>query len=224
MVFTKLVVHALDLFKTILMKVFGSAAVSILLGSVLWQACSDKNATDKNALASNKGRIDFNYDVKPILSDKCFACHGPDVKKRQAEFRLDTEEGAFKALKSDAHHFAIVRGNPDESVLVKRIFSEDPLFHMPPPESNLVLTDEEKNILKKWIEQGAEYKKHWAFIPPVRPDVPDVDSDWATNDIDKFILAKLQQVNFEPSPEADKERLILQRLDHGEAGAHGICR
>ena len=115
-----------------------------------------------------RGKIDFNYHVKPILSDKCFACHGPDVKKRQAEFRLDTEEGAFKALKSDPKHFAIVKGKAEESFLIKRIFSEDPLFQMPPPESNLVLTEQEKDILRKWIEQGAEYKKHWAFIPPAK--------------------------------------------------------
>jgi hypothetical protein len=189
------------------MKLTGLSTTLILISSIIWLACTDRNA-DKNAVASGKGKIDFNYDVKPILSDKCFACHGPDVKKRQAEFRLDTEEGAFKALKSDPHHFAIVRENPEESFLIKRIFSEDPLFHMPPVESNLVLTDHEKNILKKWIEQGAEYKKHWAFIPPVKPEVPDVASDWAGNDIDKFIFAKLEQMDLEPSPEADKERLI----------------
>src|SRR5688500_17481556 len=188
------------------MRILGFAAASILLSSAIWQACSDRNAKDNHAL--NKGKIDFNYQVKPILSDKCFACHGPDVKKRQAEFRLDTEEGAFKALKSDSNHFAIVRGKAEESYLVKRIFSEDPLFRMPPAESNLVLTDEEKKILKKWIEQGAEYKKHWAFIPPTKPEVPEVGSDWGTNEIDHFILAKLQEKDLEPSVEADKERLI----------------
>ena len=124
------------------MKVISVAAVLILLSSLVWQACSDRNATEK--AASKKGKIDFNYHVKPILSDKCFACHGPDVKKRQADLRLDTEEGAFKALKSDSNHFAIVKGNAEESFLVKRIFSEDPLFHMPPPESNLVLTERGK--------------------------------------------------------------------------------
>ena len=133
------------------MKVLSLVATSILLSSVFWQACSDKNAGDAGGLSMSKGKVDFNYHVKPILSDKCFACHGPDVKKRQADFRLDTEEGAFKALKSDPHHFAIVKGNAEESFLIKRIFSEDPLFHMPPAESNLVLTEQEKNILKKWI-------------------------------------------------------------------------
>lgn len=184
----------------------GNAAISILLGSAILLACTDRNTGD--ATAMRKGKIDFNYDVKPILSDKCFACHGPDEKKRQADFRLDTEEGAFKALKSNAHHFAIVKGKPEESYLIKRILSEDPLFHMPPPESNLVLTDHEKKILEKWIEQGATYKKHWAFIPPVRPEVPDESSDRIVNDIDRFILAKLREKNLKPNAEADKEHLV----------------
>lgn len=190
------------------MKAIRPATLLTLLSSLLWMACSDKGSSDDAVTSSRKGRIDFNYDVKPILSDKCFACHGPDVKTRQADFHLDTEEGAFKALRSDAHHFAIVKGKPDESYLIKRIFSEDPLFQMPPPESNLVLSDIEKNVLRKWIEQGAEYKKHWAFIPPVMPEVPESDSDWPAQDIDRFILEKLEQVGLEPSAEADKERLI----------------
>ncbi|HEY5918819.1 MAG TPA: PSD1 and planctomycete cytochrome C domain-containing protein [Chryseolinea sp.] len=189
------------------MKGLSLASVSIALTSIFWQSCSDKNAGEANGISMGKGKIDFNYHVKPILSDKCFACHGPDVKKRQADFRLDTEEGAFKALKSNPKHFAIVKGNVDESVLVKRIFSEDPLFHMPPPESNLVLTEQEKSVLKKWIEQGAEYKKHWAFIPPARPEVPESES-WGVNAIDHFVLAKLNDVDMKPSEEADKERLI----------------
>jgi hypothetical protein len=190
------------------MKIPCLAAISILMTSVIWQACSDRKSSGPEAVSSGKGKIDFNYHVKPILSDKCFACHGPDVKKRQADFRLDTEEGAFKALQSDSLHFAIVKGNAAESFLIKRIFSEDPLFRMPPVESNLVLTEQEKDVLKKWIEQGAEYKKHWAFIPPAKPHVPAVDSDWGANEIDHFILAKLQEMDLEPSVEADKERLI----------------
>jgi hypothetical protein len=180
--------------------------VLIFCCTVIWQGCTENK--DEGKILTKKGKIDFNYHVKPILSDKCFACHGPDVKKRQAEFRLDTEEGAFKALKSNAHNFAIVKGKPDESLLVRRIFSEDPLFRMPPPESNLVLTDEEKNVLKKWIEQGAEYKKHWAFIPPVKPEVPEVSNDWGVNEIDQFILASLEEKGLEPNVPADKERVI----------------
>jgi Protein of unknown function (DUF1553)/Protein of unknown function (DUF1549)/Planctomycete cytochrome C len=154
-----------------------------------------------------KEKVDFNFDVKPILSDKCFACHGPDAKKRQAGLRLDNEEGAFKALNSDPNHYAIVKRNTEQSILLKRIFSEDALYQMPPPESNLVLTDEEKNTLKKWIEQGAEYKQHWAFIPPTKPELPD-GGEGCNNDIDRFIRAKLREVGLDPSLPADKERLI----------------
>ncbi len=183
-------------------------AVLILINTAIWQACTKKTVDEKQNSSFKKGKVDFNYHVKPILSDKCFACHGPDVKKRQAEFRLDTEEGAFKALKSDAHHFAVVKGKPEESYLIKRIFSEDPLFRMPPAESNLALTEQEKNILKKWIEQGAEYKKHWAFIPPVKPELPPTTDDWGANEIDRFIAAKLEEVGLSPTIPADKERLI----------------
>jgi hypothetical protein len=190
------------------MRISSLFAVSLLIIPAYWQGCSERNATEKTTGVSNKGKVDFNYHVKPILSDKCFACHGPDVKKRQADFRLDTEEGAFKALKSDSTHFAIVKGNSEESFLVKRIFSEDPAFRMPPVESNLVLTDQEKNILKKWIEQGAEFKKHWAFIPPEKPEVPEGSADWCVNELDHFVWAKLQDVGLEPNPQADKERLI----------------
>ncbi len=190
------------------MRISSLVTVSILLNLVIWQGCSERNTKEKTGLILQKGKIDFNYHVKPILSDKCFACHGPDVKKRQADFHLDTEEGAFKALKSNAHQFAIVKGNAEESILIKRIFSEDPLYRMPPAESNLVLTEQEKNILTMWIEQGAEYKKHWAFIPPVKPELPETETDWGVNEIDRFIATKLQEVNLEPSPEADKERLI----------------
>ena len=132
------------------MKITFLAAVLVVI-SLMWQSCSDRRNTENSIEAFTKGKVDFNFHVKPILSDKCFTCHGPDVKKRQANLRLDTEEGAFRALKSDSMHYAIIRGNSEESYLIKRIFSEDPSFRMPPPESNLVLTEQEKNILKKWI-------------------------------------------------------------------------
>lgn len=180
-----------------------SVVFVLIVASVTWHGCMDTDRTGKR-----RSKIDFNYHVKPILSDKCFACHGPDVKKRQADFRLDTEEGAFRALKSDAHSFAIVKGNPDSSYLIKRIYSEDPSFRMPPAESNLVLTEGEKDILKKWIEQGAEYKQHWAFIPPVKPELPEVSSDWGVNEIDRFVAARLEEVGLAPNIPADKERLI----------------
>ncbi len=190
------------------MKITQYSFLLLIMTVAISQSCSDKNTNLKEGAALSKGKIDFNYDVKPILSDKCFTCHGPDVKKRQADFRLDNEEGAFKALKSNPAHFAIVKGKPEESLLVNRIFSEDPLYRMPPRESNLVLTDNEKQILKKWIQEGAEYKKHWAFIPPQKPELPKNDFDWGANEIDQFILAKLNEVDLKPSAQADKERLI----------------
>jgi len=183
------------------------ATAVLLLIALVWSSCNKNKVNETATFQTAKGKIDFNFQVKPILSDKCFACHGPDAKKRQAEFRLDNEEGAFKALKSDPNHFAIVRGKTEESFLVKRVFSEDPMFQMPPPESNLNLTEGEKSILKKWIEQGAEYKKHWALTPPRKPEVPD-GCEGCVNDIDHFIRAKLQEVGLEPNPPADKERLI----------------
>jgi hypothetical protein len=188
------------------MKFFLPIIVFVLLAS-FWLSCRQDNRDETSGIATAKGKIDFNFQVKPILSDKCFACHGPDANKRQADFRLDNEEGAFKSLKSNPSHFAIVKGNTEESVLIKRIFSEDPIFQMPPPESNLVLTDDEKNTLRKWIEQGAEYKKHWALTPPQKSEVPD-GGEGCTNDIDHFIRAKLQEVGLDPNPAADKERLI----------------
>lgn len=179
----------------------------LLLLSLTWQSCRKNYSDDTAGISTAKGKIDFNFQVKPILSDKCFACHGPDAKKRQADLRLDNEEGAFAALKSNPNHFAIVKENAEESFLVRRIFSEDPLFQMPPPESNLALTEYEKNTLRKWIEQGAEYKQHWAFTPPRRPEVPD-GGEGCNNDIDHFIRARLTEVGLEPNPAADKERLI----------------
>ena len=181
------------------------AIVFSLLLFIALQSCRENS--NKTALREAKGKVDFNFHVKPILSDKCFACHGPDAKKRQAGLRLDNEEGAFKALTSNPNHYAIVRGNADESILIKRIFSEDALFQMPPPESNLILTEDEKNTLKKWIEQGAEYKQHWAFTPPTKPEIPD-GGEGCNNEIDHFIRAKLSDIGLEPSLPADKERLI----------------
>ncbi len=152
--------------------------------------------------------IDFNLHVKPILSDRCFACHGPDKNNQQADLRLDTEAGLFAALTEGNGH-VIVPGSLRQSEVYQRIVATDPEVQMPPPESNLTLSPREIAILSRWIEQGAEWKPHWAFITPEAPEVPDVEQrDWLRNPLDNFVLAKLENKGLAPSPEADKEILI----------------
>ena len=153
-------------------------------------------------------KVDFNYHIKPILSDRCFACHGPDNNAREAELRLDTEEGAYAALKEGEGH-AIVPGKLKESVVYKRITSDDPDWVMPPPESDLTLSEFEKKLITQWIEQGAEYKQHWSFILPKKAALPEVkNEDWVRNPIDNFVLARLEENGLTPSPEADKAKLL----------------
>jgi hypothetical protein len=157
-------------------------------------------------------KVDFNYHVRPILSDRCFKCHGPDAGKREAGLRLDIEENAFAALKDDPGRHVIVKGDPMKSELFLRISSQDTSELMPPPSSNLKLNRTEIAIIEKWIRQGAEYKKHWAFIPPVKPALPEVsDKGWPKNEIDRFILEKMESRGFSPNEEAGKETL-LRRL------------
>ncbi|NNF36643.1 MAG: DUF1549 domain-containing protein, partial [Saprospiraceae bacterium] len=154
-------------------------------------------------------KIDFIFHVKPILSDRCFKCHGPDEAKVEAGLQLHLEEKAFAALGKNKDRHAIVKGDIKNSEMVKRIFSDDPDDIMPPPESNLALSENEKTILKKWIEQGAEWKKHWAFVPPVDPKVPTVkDVSWISNPIDNFILKKLEEKAIEPSSPINDEKLL----------------
>ena len=152
--------------------------------------------------------IDFTFHVKPILSDRCFKCHGPDQNAIEAGLSLHTAEGAYKALGENEDHFAVVPFEPQKSTMVERVFSEDAAIQMPPPESNLSLNSREKEILKRWIEQGAVYQEHWAFEPPQLPEVPEGISDWGANAIDAFIGQKLMEKGLLPSPKADKATLI----------------
>lgn len=152
--------------------------------------------------------VDFNYHVKPILSDRCFACHGPDNNARQAELRLDVAESALKKILKEGGH-AIVPGNLKKSLAFQRIITDDPELKMPPPESNLELNEHEIAILAKWIEQGAEYKAHWSFITPMKASLPNIqDQNWINNEIDHFILQKLEQQGLNPAPKASKETLL----------------
>lgn len=152
--------------------------------------------------------VHFNFHIRPILSDRCFKCHGPDANQRKAELRLDTEAGLYQALKDNPAEHVIVRGKPGESDLFRRITNQDTAQLMPPANSNLTLTDYEKKLIEKWIDQGAEYQKHWAFIPPQIQELPSMDDEWVSNEIDGFVLAKLVEHDLEPNEAADKERLL----------------
>ena len=144
-------------------------------------------------------KIDFNRDVRPILSENCFACHGFDANQRKADMRLDTKDGIAAAVK----------GSKTQDNLAKRIASADPDEMMPPPESGKSLTARDKAVLTKWVEQGAEYKGHWSYLKPARPQVPEAGRPgFVRNPIDKFVLAKLKEHNLAPSPEADRVTLI----------------
>ncbi len=145
--------------------------------------------------------LDFNRDVRPILSDRCFSCHGPDGEDRQAGLRLDLRDAAIAELDSGAT--AVVPGDPTQSEIVTRITSTDPDVVMPPPRFNKPITPAEADILKRWIAAGAEYRGHWAFERVERPAVPEVkDRAWPRTPIDRFILARLEQERLTPNPEA----------------------
>jgi hypothetical protein len=150
--------------------------------------------------------VDFAGDVRPILANRCFRCHGPDDDARAAGLRLDDRDAALRELDSGAR--AIVPGHPEVSALVGRITSADPDVVMPPPHTKVVLTDREKEVLRAWIAAGAEYRPHWAFVPPVAAAVPAVaQAAWPRNDIDRFVLARLEAEGLAPGPAADPATL-----------------
>ncbi len=145
--------------------------------------------------------IRYNRDVRPILAENCFACHGPDKAARQADLRLDRREAAVKAE-------AIVPGKPDESEAIRRVFSDDKGEQMPPPASHKKLTQAQRELLRRWVAAGAEYQPHWSLIAPVRGPLPQVkNARWVRNPIDQFILARLDALGLEPAPEADRPAL-----------------
>lgn len=151
--------------------------------------------------------VDFNREIRPLLSDRCFKCHGPDAQERQAGLRLDLRDAALGPAESG--RAAIVPGQPDRSELVRRILATDPDVAMPPPDSPKQLTDAEKQRLKQWIAEGAGYQQHWAFIAPGRPEVPPVElAAWPRTPIDRFLLARLEREGLPPAPEADRATLI----------------
>ncbi len=149
--------------------------------------------------------VEFNRDIRPILSENCIPCHGPDKARRKSGLRLDDRAAALAAA-------AFVPGRPDESELVDRISSLDPEAVMPPPESTKILTPSQKDLLRRWVAEGARYQAHWAYEPIRRPAVPAVrDAAWAKDPIDRFVLAALEAKGIAPSPEADR-RTLIRRL------------
>jgi Protein of unknown function (DUF1553)/Protein of unknown function (DUF1549)/Planctomycete cytochrome C len=158
-------------------------------------------------LIADDNKVSFNRDIRPILSDTCFQCHGPDEHKRQAGLRLDQRGAALEPAESG--RAAIVPGTVEASELVRRIVSDDPDLKMPPRHSGKTLTPRQIELLKTWVAEGAEYQGHWAFLPVTRPDLPAVKNEgWGRNPIDRFVLARLEHEGLKPSPEANKETLI----------------
>ena len=146
--------------------------------------------------------LNFNRDVRPILSENCFYCHGVDGNKREADLRLDLREDAIEGG-------AIVPGDLEDSEMYHRIHSSEEDEIMPPPDSNRILSSEQKKILEQWILEGAKFEKHWAFVAPEQKTPPKVKQvEWVRNPVDSFVLQKLEENNLTPSPEARKETLI----------------
>ncbi|HLX64405.1 MAG TPA: PSD1 and planctomycete cytochrome C domain-containing protein [Planctomycetota bacterium] len=159
------------------------------------------------ALFAADAKLSYNRDIRPIFSENCFACHGPDKNKRATDMRLDVKELAFAKLKEGG--FAIVPGDVKQSTLLARVASTEPEEHMPPRKFGKTLTEAQIATLKKWIEQGAVYEGHWAYVPPVLAAVPPVANEkWCRNAIDRFILARLESEKIAPSAEADKGTLL----------------
>lgn len=185
--------------------------LGIILPCCCFLACgwADQQVSGEGTIPEN---ISYNFHIRPILSDKCFTCHGPDANKRKAGLRLDRQEDAYKALQENPDFHAVVPGEPDKSMAFLRITATDTSQLMPPPTSNLSLSPWQIALIERWIEQGAKYEKHWAFIPPVKNALPEVRLDeWPRNEIDFFVLEQQERAGLKPNPVADKE-MLLRRL------------
>ena len=150
--------------------------------------------------------LDFNLDVRPLLSDRCFKCHGFDKNTRESELRLDVPEGAFANRDGGQ---AIIPGKPEEALVWQRITSTDPDDVMPPPDSHLKLNEKEKQLIRQWIAEGAEYKEHWALIAPERPDIPKPVNATVHNPLDAFIAHRLLRDDLKQSPAADNRLSLI---------------
>jgi hypothetical protein len=158
-------------------------------------------------ITASAASVEFNRDVRPIFSDKCYSCHGTDAKAKHIPFRLDREEDA-KSILPDGKR-PVVEGHPEQSEVIRRIAAEKPSMRMPPISTGMKLSDKEIETIQNWIAQGAKCEKHWAFLPPKSYAPPPVkNKTWIRNPIDAFVLAHLEEWNLQPSPEAGRETLI----------------
>ena len=179
----------------------------ILPGLLLAWLCSHTCIAGAAGKSKPGAKVDFNRDIRPIFSENCYACHGPDQNKRKAGLRLDQQEGALVELKSGNH--AIVPGDISKSSIIARLTTSDEDDRMPPLKTGKHLTSAQVNSLRQWIAEGAEWKKHWSFIAPERSELPSVaNKRWARNPIDRFILARLDREHLAPAAEASKTTLI----------------
>ncbi|HEY7308269.1 MAG TPA: PSD1 and planctomycete cytochrome C domain-containing protein [Gemmataceae bacterium] len=159
------------------------------------------------AVRADEAKLSFDRDIRPILSDNCFACHGPDAGKRKAKLRLDNRAGALAELRGGEH--AIVPGKIEDSVLLERVTSDDPSIRMPPRKTGKQLPPAQIELLRRWIAGGAPYTVHWAFVPPNRTPTPKVKNRaWPRNPLDRFILARLEREGLQPTTEADRVTLL----------------
>jgi len=174
---------------------------AFLFGPFMYSCCLARLAM------SAEGTIDYSRDIRPILADRCYGCHGPNEEGRESGLRLDVRESAL--AEADSGKRAIVPGKPRASEMIRRILAEDADERMPPPHSHKTLAPEEIEKLRQWIHQGADWREHWAFLPPVEPELPLVKNQrWPRTPMDHFVLARLEQIGLKPSSDADRQTLI----------------
>jgi hypothetical protein len=159
--------------------------------------------------------VDFNRDVRPLLSDSCFACHGPDAGQRQADLRLDQKEGLFRTVDGVT---VVDAKSADNSELLKRITTTDPDLMMPPPDSGKSLTEKQKLVMRQWVEGGASWKGHWSYLPLVRPDVPKTEVSNTANDVDRFVQETLNRKGIKALGPADG-RTLVRRISFDLTGS-----
>lgn len=200
--------------KLIQPSVLVAASLALVLGGTLSSCVSIEK--QPQSLETASALVSFNRDIRPLISENCLSCHGPDEASRKRDLRLDLEAGLFGETKGGKK--LIVPGDPEGSLFFSRITHEDPDERMPPVKSKLTLSEQDIDTFRRWIAQGAQYEAHWAFVPPQRHARPAVSNKrWPENDIDYAILARLEQEGLAPSPEADK-RTLIRRLSYDLTG------